>query len=319
MSTKALSADVKELLSNAETGMKKPALRKFSEAVAAMIHARSVNTSLIYNALPNAPEGAEEREQWLSRLLKSNSFTESQVIAPFAKKDLTEAVETGGKVVLCMDQTELGSKHAILMLALRFRNRALPLCWKVEAGTANLGATEQIGLLEQVLPWLPQGCKPIFMADRFYPSERLLKWLEKNNFSWRIRLKGNAELVCSDGKVSKVSDLQKMKYREFFDSRATLFASGIPVSIGWVWDDGHKEGWAICMDCHPDRETTMEYSKRWGIETMFSDFKSRGFDLESSQLKFPEKLSKLILMMAIAFKCCQAANDEVLKKRDALA
>ncbi len=39
---------------------------------------------------------------------------------------------------------------------------------------------------------------------------------------------------------------------------------------------------------------------RWGIESMFSDFKTRGFGLEDSQMRYPERLERLILIMAIA-------------------
>jgi hypothetical protein len=39
---------------------------------------------------------------------------------------------------------------------------------------------------------------------------------------------------------------------------------------------------------------------RWGIEPMFSDFKSRWFGLMQSQIQKPERLERLILIMAIA-------------------
>jgi len=39
---------------------------------------------------------------------------------------------------------------------------------------------------------------------------------------------------------------------------------------------------------------------RWGIEAMFSDFKTRGFSLESSQMKLMDHLDRLILMVSIA-------------------
>ena len=39
---------------------------------------------------------------------------------------------------------------------------------------------------------------------------------------------------------------------------------------------------------------------RWSIEPMFSDFKTRGFGLEDTHLHYPDRLEKLILIMAIA-------------------
>src|SRR5687767_15734732 len=45
---------------------------------------------------------------------------------------------------------------------------------------------------------------------------------------------------------------------------------------------------------------TLEYSARWGIEPMFSDFKSRGFGIENTQLRYADRLDRLILVMALA-------------------
>jgi hypothetical protein len=39
---------------------------------------------------------------------------------------------------------------------------------------------------------------------------------------------------------------------------------------------------------------------RWGIEAMFSDFKSRGFGIEDTHIHYPERLDRLLLVMALA-------------------
>jgi hypothetical protein len=45
---------------------------------------------------------------------------------------------------------------------------------------------------------------------------------------------------------------------------------------------------------------TLEYSDRWGIEPMFSDFKSRGFGVEDTQIRYADRLDRLLLVMALA-------------------
>jgi len=39
---------------------------------------------------------------------------------------------------------------------------------------------------------------------------------------------------------------------------------------------------------------------RWGIEAMFSDFKTRGFGITQSQIRKSDRLARLILVLAIA-------------------
>ena len=50
----------------------------------------------------------------------------------------------------------------------------------------------------------------------------------------------------------------------------------------------------------PGYLTTLGYSARWGIEPMFSDFKSRGFGLEQTHIQYPDRLARLILVMSLA-------------------
>jgi len=315
MSVADLANSIKKTLVAIVSSLGKPAQRKLAEACAAMIHTQSVNTSKICDALPHAPSNRHEREQWLFRLLKTDSFSEHQAIEPFARKELERACLNGQRPILCMDQTDLGEKHAILMLALRIGERAIPLVWHVEKGEANIGSCEQIKLLEKVMKWFPEGAQPILMGDRFYPSISLFQWLRVHNFSWRVRLKGSIDLACSDIKVNKVSDLsQRYKHQTFFDSKALLFNAEFPCSIGWIWDEDHAEGWAICMDCKATRATTLDYGCRWSIEPMFSDFKSRGFNLQTTQIRIPQRLSKMVLLVALAIRICIAVGDESVKK-----
>jgi hypothetical protein len=43
-----------------------------------------------------------------------------------------------------------------------------------------------------------------------------------------------------------------------------------------------------------------DYAKRWGIETLFGIFKTRGFCLESTHLTDSERLSKLLALLSLA-------------------
>ena len=76
---------------------------------------------------------------------------------------------------------------------------------------------------------------------------------------------------------------------------AELYGSGVVTNIGVLHEKGHKEPWIIAMDASPNRYTVLDYGMRWGIENMFSDFKSRGFGLMQSHIQKPDRLDRLIL------------------------
>jgi hypothetical protein len=46
------------------------------------------------------------------------------------------------------------------------------------------------------------------------------------------------------------------------------------------------------MDCPSTRAAVLDYGARWAIEPTFSDFKSRGFHLENSQLEHADRLDR---------------------------
>ncbi len=71
-------------------------------------------------------------------------------------------------------------------------------------------------------------------------------------------------------------------------------------NIGIIQDPGHAEPWIIAMSAKPGYLKTLDYAGRWGIEPMFSDFKSRGFGVEDTHIHHPERLGRLILVIALA-------------------
>ena len=56
-----------------------------------------------------------------------------------------------------------------------------------------------------------------------------------------------------------------------------------------------------------------DYGKRWGIETLFGMFKTRGFFLESTHFRDSERLSKLIALMTLAL-CWAVKTGEWLHR-----
>ncbi len=57
----------------------------------------------------------------------------------------------------------------------------------------------------------------------------------------------------------------------------------------------------ILVSANSVSEPAAEYKKRGGTETLFGALKSRGFNLEDTHLKEPERLSRLLALLAIAF------------------
>ena len=52
---------------------------------------------------------------------------------------------------------------------------------------------------------------------------------------------------------------------------------------------------------NPKRSALRFYKRRWEIETLFSAFKTRGFNLEETHMSNPKKLDTLFTLLSLAF------------------
>lgn len=269
---------------------------KLALLVATMLHARTANLMALSANLPLETERADMRYQWTARFIDNEHVVCDEVMEPFAREVLTKAAEAG-RITLIMDQTKASDRHQILMLSLRFGERALPLAWRVEATKGAIGFGCQKALLAAITPWLPPGADVCLMADRFYGTPELIAFAASQGWGYRLRLKGNLS-VFIDGRKSRIDQhvCGKLPYLHAIQ----LTHRRITTNIGIIHDPGHDEPWFIAMSDRPGYLTTLDYAARWGIEPMFSDFKSRGFGLEQSQLQTPDRLSRLLLVMSLA-------------------
>lgn len=315
MSTvKRLAEEVARGLDEIHPKLRKTVVSKLALAVGAMLEGQTPNTVELANLLPLETERQDMREQWLRRLLKNPLLQAEEVMEPLASQELAKAAGNGQVVLLSLDQTELGDRMAVLMVSVRVGDRSLPLAWIAEEGAANIGFKGQRLVLERVLAWLPAGAEVVLSADRFYPSGELFEWLHAHGWGYRLRLKGNLLADPGYGDETTTGALAQ-GVTERYLPEVRLFAAGVATNVGILHEAGHKEPWIIAMDCRPTRAAVLDYGARWAIEPTFSDFKSRGFDLEASQLEHADRLERLILIMALAMHwCVRVGRDDALDR-----
>ena len=58
------------------------------------------------------------------------------------------------------------------------------------------------------------------------------------------------------------------------------------------------------------------YRKRWGIECMFADAKTRGLNIEDTHITDPDKLSNLLVLVALAVTWAYRCATRVMGRRD---
>src|SRR3954453_4421897 len=274
----SLSAELKQRLPK----QRRTQRVKLALLVATMLDVRSANLMDLAAGLPLEADRTDMRYQWITRLLGNPLVISDEIMEPFAREVLEQAVGENKPVVLIMDQSKLSDRHQVLMLAVRYGERALPLAWRVEATEGAIGFATQKALLEAVAPWMPAGTRVQLMGDRFYGTADLIGWCQERAWGYRLRLKGN--LVVFDG-AAKTTTGACAGEKLFYLEDVELTGKRARTHIGILQDPGHAEPWIIAMSEPPSYLRTLEYSQRWGIEPMFSDFSAR-FESQDAGRRF---------------------------------
>ncbi len=262
-----------------------------------MLDVRSANLMDLAASLPRPAERLDTRYQWIKRLLANARVVSDAVMAPYGREVLARLAARGETIVLIIDQTKASERHQAVMVAVRLGGRALPLAWRVRETGGAIGFGEQREALQAAARLLPEGVKPVLMGDRFYGSPDLIAWCGDQGWDWRLRLKQDL-LVFEDGGETTLAEC--FGRGEHLLTGIEFTGKCVRTNVAMVHEAGHPEPWIIALSQAPSVHKAFDYGLRWGIEAMFSDFKSRGFGLEDSQIRIPGRLDRLILVMALA-------------------
>ena len=87
-----------------------------------------------------------------------------------------------------------------------------------------------------------------------------------------------------------------------------------PVHLAVARPLGSDEYWSVISDEPTDVETLQEYGLRFDIEENFLDDKSKGFQLESSQIRSTKALERLCFVLAMTMLSLVSVGTDVVKR-----
>ena len=292
-----LAAGIEAELAQRLPRQRKTRRGKLALLVATMLGKRSADLMDLAAALPRPAERTDMRYQRIARLLANPRVDCDAVMRPFAEEAIRQAGAAGGTVVLILDQSKVSARHQMLVLSVRVGERALPLAWRIRETRGSIGFVEQRELLTLVAGWLPAGARIVLMGDRFHGSPDLIALCRGLGWDRRLRLKQDL-LAFEDGGGTTLAAC--FAGGQHLLSGIELTGKRVVTSVAMVHEPGHPEPWIVALSEPPTVHRAFDHGLRWGIEAMFSDFKTRGFGLEDSQLRHPDRLARLLPVMAPA-------------------
>ena len=253
----------------------------------------------------------ESRRKHIQRFLVLASLSIPLFWFPLIQLIIQQQYILEHPLIIVLDRTQWKDKN-ILMISVVWHHHALPIYWNIlpKKGASNLG--EQKAVIRPVLKLL-NNYKIILIGDREFHSIKLADWSEKEkkrrkkeiHFAFRqkqgtyFRKRGNNYQKLSDIEIIPGVKQFKMgikitKKKGFGQKNVAIYKKRKHLR------KNHDEPWYILTNLTEISEVLKVYSKRSGIEAMFKDCKTGGYNLEGTKAN-TQRLTNLILLVAIAY------------------
>jgi hypothetical protein len=208
--------------------------------------------------------------------------------------------------VLAMDRTnwEFGQAAInILMISVMWKGVGIPLIWTLLPAAGNSDTATRTCLLDRLSQVFPDLKIAALTGDREFIGDDWMAYLKSQQIPFVLRLRENQHVVREGYETWTIADIaaplargEKMIVKGW----CKLGAAGKSVAVRLVvMRLKTGELLSLAASAHP-RRALAEYRRRWTIETLFANLKTKGFNLEDTHITDPGKLSTLIAVLAMA-------------------
>lgn len=277
-------------------------LDTLSKVIFSIIHSGESSLQKIGNALPDGTD-IESRVKKTKRFLDSK-YTDHKsyflpMIAPFL-----QGLSGKGELVIAIDGSDVGKDCTALMVSVCWKKRALPICWLVrKCKKGHLPVSAHLEVLTVLQGLLPNDCKVVLLGDGEFDSIGQQAFCKGHGWQYVARTAKDTLVQGSDGERYRLDSVRVCNSNETLFIEDIYFTAKRYGPINCLVAYNKKERacmyWVTNMDYGPDVITY--YKKRFSIETIFGDIKSRGFNIHRTKVGDAERLDKLLIVVCIAF------------------
>jgi hypothetical protein len=215
-----------------------------------------------------------------------------------------QAAAASGCIALIIDGTKVSFHHQLLMVAVAYHGRALPIAWTwIPHARGHSTQQQQLALLRYVYGLLPKGVRVSLVGDTEFGHTQVLEELDHWHWAYALRQSGHNLVMTGQSSVFQPLENLLTKVGEWLWMPAVVLTqvSAYPTNLMLCWRRGEKRPWLLATNLtHPPAVLRL-YARRMWIEELFGDLKGHGFDLESSHLRSFLHLSRLTLAVALLY------------------
>lgn len=289
-------------------------VRNVAWLLVGMFLSRSVHLEQIARKLPIRAKKLSLSRR-LRRLLDNSAVRVRPWYEPTARW-LVHNASLSGQIRLIIDSTKVSANHRLLMVAVAYRRRALPLAWTwSHTQFAHSTARKQAALLAYVYHLLPPSVPVLLVGDGEFGTGRLLRQLQQWGWAYVLRQAGHTSFQFQTAAWQRFQQVPLQPGLSVWLSQVCLNQRNPVVThLLLHWQPGERQPWYLATSLPSGFQTLRAYRKRMWIEELFGDLKKHGFDLESTRLRHVLRLSRLTLMVCWLYLWLVALGEDIWRR-----
>jgi len=218
------------------------------------------------------------------------------------------------KVILDRTEWYFGETPVnVLMVGVAHKGIAFPISWTVLPDGGSSSAKAQQEAVRRFFDIVDPEDVEVVVGDREFISTDWLCWLQDQEVPFVVRLRSDRRIGLSPEGPSLPARMfarpLSVGQEKVFDGTCYLSGTGeeqveLRVVMRRISSDSKdsEDQFLILATWGVDPEEAIElYAQRWEIETMFAALKSRGYRLEETHLTAPDRVQRLVGLLALAF------------------
>ena len=291
-------------------------VRNMAWLITGIYESQSVHLSKIGNKIQGRAS-LTSHVQRLSRFLANKAVRVREWYQPIAQNLIERVAAAGQEIRLVVDGSKVGFGHQLLIVAICYRRRALPLAWTwVKGQRGHSAAAKQVALLSYVHSLIPSGSPVLVVGDSEFGSHEVLSHLDKWGWGYVLRQQPHWLVQSSPATPWQRLDtlLSRAGQRLWLPAASLTRKYAYQVNVLAYWQPGEKNPWLLATNLPTPAAALRAYRRRMWIEEMFGDLKGHGFDLESTHLRHFLRLSRLTLAVCLLYVWLVAFGSRVIKR-----
>ena len=263
---------------------------------------------------------------------------------------LMEAAGQAGPIRLLIDTVHLTGDRRLLVAALAFRRRALPILWQVDRTAGVTGQDRQRDFVQALQRLVPDEAEVVIIGDGEFHCVALLEAVQAAKWTYCVRLH-------ADTYVRKAPGLPPQSPASTAEAAAEAAAGADPAPETWThsrdldpepgetrvvapvqitkehafgparlvyhWARGEERPWRLVTNAPTGEEPArsayrilQHYRRRMWIEELFGDCQGGRFQLQRTRLRAPERIARLMLILSLVYVWLVAVGSAVVKRGD---